>query len=221
MSNGLPWDNNSWEVAAEIAARQHRYPAAAVMAGSGAMTANTPLVLRASAALSISSLIIPDRKVPEGLLIRSVSALWNEIVQRIGSDSSVAYQLTPRQFEELIAGALQKDIIGFDEVILTPISGDHGRDVIAIKNGRMALKIFGSVKRYKPGHLVGYDEILALIAVVDGENASKGIITTTSDFPPRVNEHPSIKPKFPHKLQLMNGENLQKWLAEFNAPPTP
>jgi restriction system protein len=172
------------------------------------------------AALSVSSLIIPERNVPEGVLIRSVSVVWNEIVQRLGSDWSLVYQLTPEQMEELVAGALQNDKeIKFDEVILTPRSGDHGRDAIAIKNGRMALKLIGSVKRYKPGLLVGYDEILSLIGVMNGElNVSKGIITTTSDFPPRVNDHPFIKPLLHTRLKLINGEELQKWLAELNSP---
>ena len=210
--SNLPWDSNSWGVAAQIAACHNRLSASILGTTAGV----TEPLLPTTPALSISSLIIPERTVPEGLLIRSVSVVWNEIVQRLGSDWSVAFQLTPRQWEELIAGALQNDKeIKFDEIILTPRSGDHGRDVIAIKNGRMALKILGSVKRYKPGHLVDYDEILSLIGVMNGElNASKGIITTTSDFPPLVNEHPFIKPHVPSRLQLINGEELQKWLAE-------
>jgi restriction system protein len=221
MSSGLPWDNNSWEVAAEIAAHRHRVSAAVLAATTG--VTETPLPAIPTAALSISSLIIPERSVAEGVLIRSVSVVWNEIVQRLGSDWSLAYQLTPRQWEELIAGALQKDKeIKFDEVILTPMSRDHGRDVIAIKNGRMALKIIGSVKKYKPGHLVDYDAIRALMGVMGSErDVSKGLITTTSDFPPEVWEDPLIKPLIPTKLELINGDGLQKWLAELAASSKP
>jgi restriction system protein len=47
-------------------------------------------------------------------------------------------------------------------------------------------------------------------------DVSKGIITTTSDFPPLVGEDPFIKPFMPTRLELINGDNLQKWLAELN-----
>jgi len=220
MSNGLPFDGNDnfWQAAVQITAQRHRSARAAVLAPTiGVPEAPPP-------ALTMSSLIIPERNVPEGVLIKSVSAAWLEIVPRLVSDWSLAYQLTPRQMEELVAGALERDTeIKYDEVILTPRSGDFGRDVIAIKNGRMALKIIASVKRDTPPNLVEYNEILSLIALLNaGEiNSSKGLITTTSDFPPRVNEHPSIKPYLPSRLQLMNGEELQKWLAELAASSKP
>jgi restriction system protein len=54
-----------------------------------------------------------------------------------------------------------------------------------------------------------------LLGVLSGEqDASKGIITTTSDFPPLVTEDPFIAPFLPTRLELMNGEALRKWLAE-------
>jgi restriction system protein len=98
--------------------------------------------------LTVYSLIIPERRVREGILIRSTSDLWHEFVRRMGSDWSVAYQLTSEQMEELVAGAFKK--AGYDDVTLTPRSGDHGRDVIAIKYGVGCVKIIGSVKAYKP-----------------------------------------------------------------------
>jgi restriction system protein len=62
---------------------------------------------------------------------------------------------------------------------------------------------------------VGYDDIRALLGVLSSErDASKGIITTTSDFPPLVMEDPSIAPFIPTRLELMNGEATQKWLQE-------
>jgi hypothetical protein len=72
--------------------------------------------------------------------------------------------------------------------------------------------------RYAPGHLVEYDDVRALLGVLSGErDASKGIITTTSDFPPRVLEDPLIAPFIPTRLELMNREALQKWLLELAA----
>ena len=73
-----------------------------------------------------------------------------------GDRQATKDQLVPRlpdsaeKWEEMIAGAYSR--AGFDEVILTPRSGDYGRDVIAIRKGIGCIKIIGSVKAYKPGH---------------------------------------------------------------------
>jgi len=159
------------------------------------------------------SLVIPKRRTAEGILVKSTSLVWNEIVQLLGNDWTGVYQLTPETLEELVAGAYKN--AGYDDVTLTPRSGDHGRDVIAIKHGIGCVKIIDSVKRYAPGNLVDYNDIRALGFVVTADsNASKGIITTTSDFPPRVKEDPFVAPFLPTRLELMNGEALQKWLRE-------
>jgi restriction system protein len=146
--------------------------------------------------------------VKEGLLVQWTSELWLEIATVLGSDWKQAYQLSSEKWEEIIAGAFKRE--KYDEVILTPRSGDHGRDVIAIKHGIGTVKILGSVKAYAPNHVVSYDNIRALIGVVAADqSASKGIITTTSDFPPRVAEDPFIAPLMPTRLELVNGVRLQ------------
>jgi restriction system protein len=172
-----------------------------------------------SAALSLSCIIIPERHTPEGILVKATSLVWNEIVQALGNDWTVAYQIPPEKWEEIVAGAFNKAQY---KVTLTPRSRDFGRDVIAIKDGVGCVKIIGSVKRYAPGNLVSYDDIRALLGVLSGErDASKGIITTTSDFPPRVKEDPNIGPFIPTRLELMNAEALQKWLQELAANEAP
>jgi restriction system protein len=107
------------------------------------------------ATLSISSLIVPGEKTSEGLLVTSTSAVWHEIVRLLGDDWSSASNIPPEKWEELVAGAYQK--AGYDEVTLTPRSGDHGRDVIAIKKGVGSVKVIGSVKAYHHSHKVEYD----------------------------------------------------------------
>ena len=193
------------------------YHAATQFTGQSTLAAAAAvLTARArSATLSVSSVIIPERSTAQGILIRSTSLVWDEIVQALGDDWTLAYRLTPDKWEEIVAGAFKK--AQYDEVTLTPRSGDHGRDVIAIKRGIGCVKIIGSVKRYAPGNLVEYDHIRALIGVLSGErDASKGIITTTSDFPPHVNEDPFIAPFLPTRLELMNGEATQKWLRDLS-----
>lgn len=173
--------------------------------------------------ISVSSIVIPEHKGSEGTLIKSASVAWVQIVRELGNDWQNAYKIAPHIWEEIIAGAYKQ--AGFDEVVLTARSGDRGRDIIAIRQGVGCIKIIGSVKAYKPGHLVSYDDVRSLIGVMAGErDTSKGIITTTADFPPRIMSDPFIAPFVPYRLELMNGTQLHKWLktllSEIDEPGT-
>ncbi len=163
--------------------------------------------------VTLSSVIIPDQKLTAGVLVKSTSLVWAAVVDELEADWKKAYEIPPHVWEEIVAGAYKN--AGFDNVILTSRSGDHGRDVIAVKKGIGSIKVIGSVKAYKPGLLVGYDDIRALLGVMTGErDTSKGIITTTSDFPPKVANDPFIAPFLPTRLELMNGALLRKWLLD-------
>jgi restriction system protein len=138
-----------------------------------------------------------------------------EIARALGSDWTLANEISWEKWEEIVAGAYKR--AQYDEVILTPRSGDHGRDVIATRRGVGSVKILGSVKAYKPGHLVSYDDVRALIGVVTADpTASKGIITATSDFPPRILQEPSIAPFLPTRIELVNGSQLRQWLLDLS-----
>ena len=137
----------------------------------------------------------------EGALVRAVAIPWFEILDRIRRDPDGAYQIDPRTWEEIIAGAYTR--AGFDDVILTPRSGDKGRDVVATKYGIGSIRVFDQVKAYKPGHVVTAEEVRAMIGVITGAaNVSKGVVTTTSTFAPGVTEDEYIKPFVPYRLEL-------------------
>jgi restriction system protein len=167
--------------------------------------------------LTLQSIILPEKPIAEGLLIRSTSLVWFSIIAELKGDWTRAYTLGPRVWEELVAGAYKQ--AGFDEVVLTPRSGDHGRDVIAMKHGVGSVRILGSVKAYRPGHLVTKEEVHALAGVVNLDtSASKGIFTTTSDFAPRLLADPYLAKAVPHRIELMNGKRLREWLVGLVGP---
>ena len=169
-----------------------------------------------SPSLILQVAIFPERNVEEGMVVRAVSIPWRLLVERLRKDWSQAYLITPRKWEELVATAFEQD--GFDEVIVTPASGDRGRDVIAVKKGIGTIRVLGSVKAYKPGHLVKHDDVRALMGVLLGDNsASKGIVTTTSDFAPGIATDPIIAPLLPYRMELMNGTALRYWLVSLAA----
>lgn len=151
-----------------------------------------------------------------GSLVVSLRPAWEAVMEIATSNPEALLHLSPRQWEEVVAASYER--AGFDKVTLTPSSGDYGRDVIAIKRGLFSVRIIDQVKAYKPGHLVRADEVRALLGVLAGEqNASKGVVTTTSDFAPKIKEDPFIAPFLPYRLQLVNNEELIKRLNDLSS----
>jgi|GEM_PF-2201078 len=176
----------------------------------GEATATVAHVTQANLLLQ-AVVIYLGEKTHDGQLIESVAPAWLEIARLMKNHPSIIYQIDSRKWEEIIAGIYKK--AGFDDVILTPRSGDLGRDVIAIKHGLWSVRFIDQVKAYSPGHLVPADDVRALVGVLlSDQKATKGIVTTTSDFAPKVFDDPSIKPHLPYRLELVNGVELVKRL---------
>ena len=165
--------------------------------------------------LTLKAILDFGSNVDDGRLVRVVALPWFEIMKMIQADPANVYQIEWRQWEEIIAGAYTR--AGFDEVILTPPSGDGGRDVIATKWGIGSIRFFDQVKAYTPPHLVSAEEVRAMLGVITGrQNVSKGIITTTSQFAPRLMDDPAIATYIPHRLELKPCGVLLPWLAELS-----
>jgi restriction system protein len=170
---------------------------------------------RSTTALVVQALVESYGQTAEGSLIKAVVLPWRSVIRRLEKDWSMAFQIPPRIWEEMIAAAFDQE--GYDEVTLTPRSKDRGRDVIAVKHGIGCIRIIDSVKAYKPSHLVKHDDVRALLGVLSGDlKASKGIVTTTSDFAPGIATDPLIAPFVPTRLELMNGEILKRWLTKLS-----
>jgi restriction system protein len=160
----------------------------------------------------MQAVIVPGARTNEGKLIEAVALPWFEIIALLKDDPNLAFQISPEKWEEIVAGAYHK--AGFDEVTLTPRSGDYGRDVIAIKRGIGRVRIIDQVKAFRPSHLVTANDVRALMGVLQLDGASKGFITTTSDFAPGIKKDPLITPFMPARLELVNGSALMARLEE-------
>ena len=170
------------------------------------------LLKNSTSELLLQTVIVPVKKTNEGRLIESVAIPWFDIINLLSKDPTVAFQISHRKWEEIVAGAYSK--AGFDEVTLTPHSGDFGRDVIAIKRGIGSIRVIDQVKAYKKGHLVTANDVRALMGILRGDKASKGFLTTTSDFAPMIDKDPLITPFIPDRLELINGTQLLKRLED-------
>lgn len=176
-------------------------------------TATATATVISAAELLLQAVVVPGKMAVEGRIVEAVAPAWFEIVRLLKNDPAFMYKIDHRKWEEILAGAYEQ--AGFDEVILTPRSGDFGRDVIATKKGYWSIRIIDQMKAYKPGHLVSADEVRSLVGVLLMDHqASKGLVTTTSDFAPKLRDDLSIKPLFPYRLELVNGTDLMQRLVQ-------
>lgn len=118
-----------------------------------------------------------ERIKPQLITLESLDA---ELIDQLAKSPKDLYQLTPRKFEELVARITER--IGY-EVELTPATGDGGRDIIAKRKdwtGRELLLI--ECKRYSSSQPVKVGIVRSLYGVIEHEEASRGLIVTTSYF---------------------------------------
>jgi hypothetical protein len=73
-------------------------------------------------------------------------------------------------------------------------------------------RVIDQVKAYGPGHLVTADDVRAPLGVLDADGASKGFLTTTSDFAPKLPEDRLLKRYLDSQLGLVNGTQLLRRL---------
>lgn len=174
---------------------------------------------KAKPQVTLAGLVIPERQTAEGVLTSNISYAWIDIVEELQGDWSKAHEIGDHVWEELIAAAYKR--AGYEEVTLTPRSGDHGRDLIAVKKGLGAIKLLGSVKAYKPGSLVTKEQVHALAGVLSLDpTATKGVVITISDFAPRILDDKNLARAIPDRIELINGARLKAWLEGLlNLPP--
>jgi restriction system protein len=163
----------------------------------------------------LHSLIIPGERTDEGQLVEGVGKLWFEILRRFRDNPDRMYEIDWREWEEIVAGAYKTG--GWETVILTPRSGDKGRDVIATRGdwGQLRFLLLDQVKAYGPSQLIGPDEVRQMAGVLLLEPAAtKAIITTTSDFTPGAIE---VANRLTPRLELKPRGRLLAWLASVMA----
>jgi restriction system protein len=175
--------------------------------------------------ISIGTLLETGEQWPEGVLVLSTRAGWREIINRFTADPTQLYRVDPRTLEEIVAGALVEEGL-FDDVILTPRSGDGGRDIIATKRGRFPRRLFCEVKRYGPDEIVTAEQVSAFmnLRAVD-LRLTNALYTTTGSFAPRLRTDQRVAPYLAGTqrgsdvgcLTLIEGTTeMLKWFQEAN-----
>lgn len=135
-----------------------------------------------------------------------------KILDSVLRNPEAMHALGAWKFEEFIATLI--DQLGFEDVELTPRSGDKGRDILATKkvHGISILCAF-ECKRYAPIRPVGPDVARALLGVIlhGKTQATKGILVTSSYLSPATRKFILSEPK----LDGRDFNGIIEWLHEY------
>lgn len=150
----------------------------------------------------------PLRDEPERKARIEIFSLADLLLAEISTRPEQMLWLDPRQFEEVIARFYERH--GW-EVKLTPASKDGGKDLIIVKQDEAGTRTcFVECKRYAPHRPVGVEIVRQLYGVVQKDNATSGILMTTSRFTRgAVDEQRSIA----NRLQLHDYQALTRLLG--------
>lgn len=139
-----------------------------------------------------------------------VISIDEEVKKYLNKHPQKLYELSPRQFEELIASIL-KDL-GF-EVELTQATRDGGRDIIAhVRNAVSSYLTYIECKRYAPDNKVGVGIVREVIGVHHIRKPTKSIIVTTSFFSKDAIREAE---KMESQLDLKDFNSIKEWLRRY------
>lgn len=140
-----------------------------------------------------------------------------ELITALKADDQLLGEITPRQFEEIVAEVFKSK--GY-EVDLTKRTRDGGKDIIAIHTDSLGIrnKYFIECKCYSESNKISVDVVRALYGVKntkDGPN--KAIVVTTSTFTNDARKFVENEASSSWDLSLVDREQLLQWLNEYKS----
>ena len=143
----------------------------------------------------------------ESRIVQLSNESWNRLIENLLQQPHDLYNLSPRNFEKLVAELLSRQ--GY-EIQLTPKTRDGGRDVIARMESAFGPHLYlVECKRYSRDRPVGVSLIRALYGVVEAERATSGLVVTTSSFSTgALRFRDTVK----HRISLADYNDLVQWL---------
>jgi len=127
-----------------------------------------------------SNIILPKQV---DIKLESINYLPIKLYKKILDDPNLMRSISPRDFENFVADII--DSLGFSDVIVTPRSGDGGRDIIATKTINDIKMLFAfECKQYAPNRKIQLDTMRGLLGTVahSETKVNMGVLVTTSSF---------------------------------------
>ena len=127
-------------------------------------------------------IILPSKEIvyPSKEIITEVSIIKESIIDEIYKNPELVYNMSPRQFEELIAELYDK--LGY-KVELTKTTRDGGKDIIIYSDGPTGHNMYYvECKMYKKDNKIDVELVRSFYGVVEASRATAGILVTSSSF---------------------------------------
>ncbi|WP_462169719.1 restriction endonuclease [Pseudoalteromonas xiamenensis] len=131
------------------------------------------------------------------------------ILERIKYNPDAIHNLTPRQFEEMVAELMIKR--GY-EVDLTKATRDGGKDLIIANHTDIGnFMYYVECKKYAPTNPVGVNLVRELAGTISADRVTAGIMITSSYYSPDAVE---FSENFRHQISLIDFIRLKEWMRE-------
>ncbi len=128
-------------------------------------------------------------------------------INRILQDQNELYNISSREFEEIVAELFRKQEY---DVELTPKTRDGGCDIIATKTiGGLPFMLLIECKKYSLSNPVGVSLVRSLLGVQNDRKANKGVLITTSRFTKSAKE---FADRQQHLISLMDINDLMEMI---------
>jgi restriction system protein len=140
-------------------------------------------------------------------IVADVVSVSDAFLRTFHDNPELLYELTARGFEEIVAELLSR--LKY-QVTLTPASKDGGKDIYAAKKDHLGTFLYiVECKRYAPNRPVGVGLIRQLNGVVQAEQATAGILATTSFF---TREAKEFQRTIAYQVSLKDYFDIRGWL---------
>jgi len=140
-------------------------------------------------------------------IITDIQIVNSELLNKVHQNPNLVYEISPRQFEELVADLLSRE--GYN-VTLTKATRDGGKDLFIAENTFLGNFLFYvECKKYRPEIPVGVKLVRELYGTVMADKATAGILVTSSYFSKDAKEY---REKIRNQISLIDYINLNKWI---------
>jgi len=151
---------------------------------------------------------------PSDAVVHAIGSCEDELFKYVAKNPRAVHNLTPREFEKLIARCLES--FGF-HVQLTAETRDGGYDILAFASDQLGIttKYIVECKRFSADNRVGVELVRNLYGVKNSMNVDHALLATTSHFTrdaKKFAEGPTV-----WNLHLRDFEMLTSWLDSYDA----
>lgn len=147
---------------------------------------------------SPNEIILPSKEI-----IRDIAVVDDSLVRRAKENPRIMLSFSPREFEEMVCELLDKQ--GYN-VKLTKQTRDGGKDIIVVQKSILGeFCIYVECKKYDLSRPINVGLVRELYGTVMSDNATAGMIVTTSHFTKDAREFTA---NIKHRMALKDYNDL-------------